>query len=446
MIARNSDIYTVSRLSQQVKHLLEDCFPEIWIEGEVSNVSMPSSGHCYFSLKDEHAQIRCALFRARKQLLGYEPTDGQYVLIRARVSLYEARGDFQLVIQHIEDAGEGALRRAFESLKQELAKQGLFDSAHKKTLPVVPTRVGVVTSTSGAAIRDIIIAFRRRCPGISLLVYPTAVQGNTAAEEIVTAIRIAGARQECDVLILARGGGSLEDLWPFNEASVARAIFECPIPIVTGIGHEIDTTIADFVADCRTATPTAAAELVSPDTLVLEKTVNDLALQLTRHLQRRLEQMSQHMDWLTKRAVRPQLKLNSTAQRLDALRAQLSGTIRDQLHRKQRRLVQTNARLMQRNPSTRLRIAQGAHENLATRLIHVAHLYLERNQHSLTVVSGRMHNVSPLATLDRGYALVTDPNSGRLIVAARQVKPRDLIQVRLARGQLKCIVDKSSGS
>ena len=443
MISTNSDIYTVSQLSQQVKHLLEDCFPEIWVQGELSNVSKPISGHCYFSLKDEHAQVRCALFRGRKQLLGYEPTDGKYVLVRARVSLYEARGDFQLVIQHIEDAGEGALRRAFEALKQELEKQGLFDPAHKKTLPVIPTRVGVVTSSSGAALHDIIITFQRRCPAIPLLVYPTTVQGNTAAEEIAAAIRLAGARQECDVLILARGGGSLEDLWPFNEKSVARAIYECPIPIVPGVGHETDITIADFVADRRAATPTAAAELVSPDALVLRKTVSGLAQQLTRHSQRRLEQLIQHTDWLAKRVVHPQFKLTSTAQRLHALQAQLSGTINDQLHRRQRRLVQTGARLMQRNPSTRLQIAQGARDALTTRLVHAARLFLERNQHGLSVVTGRMHNVSPLATLDRGYALVTDPDSGRLIVAARQVKPRDLVQVRLARGQLKCIVDKS---
>ena len=259
------EIFTVSDLNREARELLEGHFPLVWVEGEISNLARPSSGHIYFSLKDEAAQVRCAMFKMRNRLLNFQPENGQQVLARARISLYEARGDFQLIIEHMEETGDGALRRQFELLKHKLFEEGLFDESHKRELPSLPTRLGVITSPSGAAIRDILSVLKRRFPGIPILIYPVPVQGNEAPPAIIDAIKTAGIRKDCDLLILARGGGSLEDLWAFNDESVARAIYHCPIPVVTGIGHEIDFTIADFVADFRAPTPSAAAEYISPD-------------------------------------------------------------------------------------------------------------------------------------------------------------------------------------
>jgi len=259
------DVYTVSRLNREVRTVLEGSFPLLWVEGELSNLSQPPSGHIYFSLKDEYAQVRCAMFRTRRVHLRFRPENGVHVLARVRVSLYEGRGDFQLVVEHLEPAGEGALRLAFERLKQKLASEGLFDAARKRPIPEFPRQVGLITSAAGAAVRDLLSVLARRYPALPVLIFPVPVQGGEAAEAMVAALRRANARAECDVLILARGGGSMEDLWPFNDETLARAIASSAIPVVTGIGHEIDFTIADFVADQRAATPSAAAELVSPD-------------------------------------------------------------------------------------------------------------------------------------------------------------------------------------
>ncbi|MGH8327648.1 MAG: exodeoxyribonuclease VII large subunit, partial [Steroidobacteraceae bacterium] len=258
-------VYTVTQLNREARTLLERHLAVVWIEGELSNLAQPSSGHWYFSLKDREAQVRCAMFRQRNQSVGFTPRAGQQVLARARVSLYEPRGDFQLIVEHLEEAGIGALRREFERLKVQLAAEGLFDLARKRALPRFPVRIGVVTSPTGAAVRDILHILRRRFPPAAVLVYPTAVQGAAAVPAIVDAITLASARAECDVLILARGGGSLEDLWAFNDERVARAIHGCRIPVVAGIGHEVDFTIADLVADARAPTPSGAAELATPD-------------------------------------------------------------------------------------------------------------------------------------------------------------------------------------
>ncbi|MFZ1641930.1 MAG: exodeoxyribonuclease VII large subunit, partial [Candidatus Contendobacter sp.] len=287
MPSTHRDIYTVSRLNQDVRALLEGEFPTLWVEGEVSNLSRPSSGHLYFSLKDAKAQIRCALFQNRAFLFRDCPRNGQQVLVRGRVSLYEPRGDFQIIVEYVEEAGAGALRRAYDELRLRLEREGLFAPERKQPLPRFPRRIGVITSPSGAAIRDVLITLRRRCPGLLVLVYPVPVQGDGAAERIAQTIRLASQRRDCDVLLLARGGGSLEDLQAFNEETVARAIFDCAIPLVTGIGHETDVTIADFAADRRAATPTAAAELASPDRLEWLHRVRLLAERLDSALQRR---------------------------------------------------------------------------------------------------------------------------------------------------------------
>ncbi|HET8701334.1 MAG TPA: exodeoxyribonuclease VII large subunit, partial [Nitrococcus sp.] len=254
------DVYTVSRLNQEVRLLLEQALPLLWVEGEISNLSQPRSGHLYFTLKDEAAQVRCAMFRNRGLYLRFQPKESLHVLVRARISLYAPRGDFQLIVEHMESAGDGALRRAFEALKSRLAKEGLFAAEHKRPLPALPRRLGIITSPSGAALHDVLTVLRRRFPAIRVLVYPVTVQGAQAPREIAAMIRLAAHRREVDALLLTRGGGSLEDLWAFNDEAVARAVYDCTLPIVSAVGHEIDTTIADLVADQRAPTPSAAAE------------------------------------------------------------------------------------------------------------------------------------------------------------------------------------------
>ena len=297
-----NDIYTISRLNREVRTVLEDIFPSIWVQGEISNLAKPASGHLYFSLKDSSAQVRCAMFKNRLSGLRFEPENGMQVMARVNVGLYEGRGEFQLIVQTLEPAGSGALQLAFEALKQKLSAEGLFDEAHKKSLPRFPEKIGIITSATGAAIRDIISVLKRRYPSGNIIVYPTLVQGEGAAEEIARTINIAEQRNECDVFILARGGGSIEDLWAFNEEVVARTVFDISTPIVSGIGHEIDFTISDFVADQRAATPSAAAELISPDSddviaklKYKEEQIVRLQKQSISHLQNRVELLSKHL-------------------------------------------------------------------------------------------------------------------------------------------------------
>ena len=319
--APERDIYSVSRLNLEARLLLEQGFPRIWLEGELSNVSRPSSGHLYFTLKDARAQIRAAMFRSRNQAIRFRPEEGLQVLVRGRVSLYEPRGDYQLIVDHMEEAGDGALRRAFEELKRKLDAEGLFDAARKQPLPALPARIGVITSPSGAAVRDVISVLRRRFPAIPVLIYPVPVQGKEAGGEIANAIRLASRRADCDVLILTRGGGSLEDLWPFNEEVVARAIHDCRIPLVSAVGHEIDFTIADFVADRRAATPSAAAELVTPDQLEWLARLTQLSARLENRLRHTLSDDQRRLAWLEQRLqqVHPGQYLRQQAQRLDEL-------------------------------------------------------------------------------------------------------------------------------
>ncbi|MEW8429342.1 MAG: exodeoxyribonuclease VII large subunit, partial [gamma proteobacterium symbiont of Ctena orbiculata] len=298
------EIYSVSRLVRETRSVLEGSFPLIWVSGEISNLAQPASGHIYFSLKDEIAQVRCAMFRMKRQKLRFRPENGQQVVLRARVSLYEARGEFQLIVEHMEPAGEGALRLAFEQLKQRLAAEGLFDAGHKQPLPSIPQQLGIITSPSGAAIRDLLTVLKRRFPVLPVIIYPVQVQGEGAAEQITAMLQLADRRDECDLLILSRGGGSLEDLQAFNDEGVARAIHACRIPLVTGIGHEIDFTIADFVADQRAATPSAAAELVSPDQAAWQRQLKQLGQRLGLGQRRYLGQLQEQLLTLRGRLLR----------------------------------------------------------------------------------------------------------------------------------------------
>ncbi len=437
------DIYTVSRLNREAKAILEGSFPPIWIEGEISNLSRPASGHVYFSLKDAQAQVRCAFFRQYQRLLGITLKDGLHVLLRARVSLYEGRGDYQIIVEHLEEAGEGALRRAFDALKERLAREGLFDVAHKQPLPRLPNRIGIVTSPSGAVLHDIVTTLRRRFPAIAVLVYPVPVQGEGAAEKIAAALRRAGERRDCDALILARGGGSLEDLWPFNEEIVARAIYACPIPVVSGVGHETDFTIADMVADARAPTPTAAAEMLSPDQQEWLAQYARIEGRLVTLMRGRLRNQSQHLDWLGSRLVHPRNRIALLQQQLGALSRRLSLAQLARLHRARSQWQEATARLHRHSPLPRLHALTLANRHFRVRLEAGMKRRLERAEARLRQVMQTLHALSPLATLERGYAIVQRPDTGAVVTDVAAVRPGDRVKTRLARGYLECLVEKT---
>jgi exodeoxyribonuclease VII large subunit len=434
-------IYTVSGLNAQVKDLLENSFPPLWVEGEISNFSAPASGHWYLSLKDEQAQVRCAMFRNRNQGLAFRPQNGLQVLVRARISLYAPRGEFQLILEHMEPAGEGALRRAFEQLKQKLQAEGLFEPARKKPLPPVPQRIGVITSPTGAAIRDILNVLRRRYPLGEVVIYPVPVQGTEAAPAIVRALATAAARAECDVLVLARGGGSLEDLWAFNEEAVARAIAACPLPVVSGVGHEIDFTIADFVADLRAPTPSAAAELVSPDAEEWRLRGVRLQRQLQQAQQRRLLQLGQQREFLLRRLAQlhPGRRLEQLMQRLDEFELRLARAARVALQHQQAQLKLLRTRLRGVNPQLRILALRQLPEQLENRLRLAAGRLLERKQHALALLGGALDRLSPLKTLERGYAIAS-LSDGRVLTDAASVQAGDALALRLHRGSVDCQV------
>ena len=437
------DIYSVSRLNREAKALLEGGFPPIWIEGEISNLSRPASGHVYFSLKDPRTQIRCAFFRQHQRLIGIVLKDGLQVLLRARVSLYEGRGDFQIIVEYLEEAGEGALRRAFDALKQRLAQEGLFDTAHKQPLPRLPRRIGIITSTSGAVLHDMLTTLQRRFPAIAVLVYPVPVQGEGAAEKIAAAIRLAGARKDCDALILARGGGSLEDLWPFNEEIVARAIYACPVPIVSGVGHETDFTIADMAADMRAPTPTAAAEMLSPDQQEWLAQFVRLETRLVTTLRGRLRSLSQHLDWLGARLVHPRNRIALMQQRLSAISQRMNLAQIARLRHTRAEVQALMARLHRHSPRPRLQAAALDHRHLRARLVAGVKLHLERADARLRRIMQTLHALSPLATLERGYAIVQRPDTGAIVSDATTVKPGERVQTRLSNGYLDCLVEKT---
>lgn len=434
------DVYTVSRLNAEARAVLEGSFPLLWVEGEISNLARPASGHWYFSLKDSAAQVRCAMFRQRNQMLRFKPQDGMHVLIRARISLYEGRGEFQLIAEHMEEAGSGALQRAFEMLKLRLQNEGLFDAARKRPLPRLPRRIGVITSPTGAAIRDILTVLSRRFPSIPVVIYPVPVQGTGAGEQIAAAIRRAGERAECDVLIVGRGGGSLEDLWAFNEEVVARAIHASPLPIVSAVGHEIDFTIADFVADMRAPTPSAAAELLSPDREEMRTQLLQQRIRLARSFQRQMRHKRQQLDALHKRLKHPGRRLQEIAQRLDEMEQRLGRASHHLLRHAGSRLAALHARLERHTPLYRVQALQTRRKELQRRLHSAAAQHLERLTRRLAQAAHTLDAVSPLATLSRGYAIVTAAD-GRVLRAATQTAPGAQVQARLGQGRLLCRVE-----
>jgi exodeoxyribonuclease VII large subunit len=444
-IAANRDVYSVSRLNREVRVLLERGFGSLWLEGEVSNFARPSSGHWYFSLKDAAAQVRCCMFRQRNMLCGFTARDGQKVLVRARIGLYEPRGEYQLIIDHMEDAGLGALKRQFEELSAKLAAEGLFAPERKRPLPVLPKRIGVITSPSGAAIRDILHVLARRFAAVPVLIYPVAVQGAAAAPELVAALRAAGRRAECDVLILARGGGSLEDLWAFNDETLARTIAACPIPVISGIGHEIDFTIADFAADVRAPTPSAAAEIAVPDGEEWLASMNRLDHRLRRGMLRRVEAQRERLRWLTGRAARvsPMARLSQQTQRLDDLEQRLTRALRQILADRRSALGEHRSRLWQSSPVARVRNSVAIHAALFARLKAATLARLQQARERLAPLARTLRAVSPLATLDRGYAIVSRED-GVILRNAADAAPGSMIEARLAVGKVRAKVERSA--
>ncbi len=436
-------VYTPSQLNQEVRGMLETVLPSIWVEGEISNLARPASGHIYFTLKDAGAQVRCALFRGHASALRHRPADGDQVRVRARASIYPARGAFQLIVEHLEEAGEGALQRAFEALKQRLATEGLFDAALKRELPDVPQRLGVITSPTGAALRDVLRVLGQRLPTLPVLVYPAPVQGEAAAQAIAEAIALAGRRAEVDTLLLTRGGGSLEDLWPFNEEIVARAIRACPIPVVSAVGHEVDVTIADLAADLRAPTPSAAAEAVTPDRQAWLAQLETRHRRLNAAMQRRLRRDGERLAGLHRRlnTQHPGRRLRDRAQRLDELETRLHRSGRQAVERRRQRLAAARQRLQGQDPRRRTAAQRQQAAELAQRLRHLARTRVARAGERLGNASRALHTVSPLATLERGYAVAQRGDDGTILRRADTVTAGDPVRVRLAHGQLDCRVE-----
>lgn len=433
------EVLTVSQLNQRARHLLEDVFPQVWVEGEISNLAKPASGHLYFTLKDSQAQVRCALFRQNAAKVRQALRDGLAVKVRGKVSLFEGRGDYQMIADAVEPAGDGALRLAFEALKDKLAAEGLFDAESKRPLPAHPQRIGIVSSPTGAVIRDIISVFRRRAPQVELTLVPTAVQGREATAQIVRAIERADA-QGFDALILARGGGSLEDLWCFNEEAVAHAVAACQTPIVSAVGHETDVSIADFVADVRAPTPSAAAELLAPDSSSLRQRLESLQRRLVLRMQQQIAHHHLRVDGLTRRLRHPGERLRQQAQRLDDLEMRLQRALDRQLSTRRERFARLETRLAAQHPGRALSLLRQRLDSLAARLPRAMQEGLKERRLQLQSQVQTLNVVSPLATLGRGYSILLDER-GQAIRNAAQTRPGQRLKARLGEGELDVRVE-----
>ncbi|KAE8547081.1 exodeoxyribonuclease VII large subunit [Marinobacter nauticus] len=436
---------TVSELNHQARHLLESSFMQVWVEGELSGFSRPSSGHWYFSLKDQKCQIRCAMFRGANQRIRTLPREGDQIRIRGKVTLYENRGDFQIIVEHLEPAGLGALQQAFEALKARLQGEGLFDPARKKPIPATPRHIGVVTSPTGAAIHDILTVLKRRCPAIPVTLYPTAVQGQPATADIVQAIDRAQQHGLADVLIIGRGGGSLEDLWCFNEEAVARAIAACPIPTVSAVGHEVDVTIADFVADLRAPTPSAAAEKISPDQQDWLRRLTEQQGRLGQSARRLLQRLDNQLGHLSARLRDPRRELLEKAQRMDELELRLNKAIRDRLDQQKQKTDYLLQRMSAQSPRRTLKTVREQTQRLEERLTLATRHQLRQKDERLQHIAQTLHVVSPLATLGRGYAIVKDDND-RIVRKAGDLETGSQITARLGHGSVSARVTEINSS
>ncbi|PIR01762.1 MAG: exodeoxyribonuclease VII large subunit [Nitrospinae bacterium CG11_big_fil_rev_8_21_14_0_20_45_15] len=481
-------VYSVREFTDDTKAILEAAFDSVWIEGEISNLRTPASGHSYFILKDSAAQVRCVFFKGYRSGLKYKPEDGDHVLLFGRVTVYSARGEYQVIVESVEPHGLGALQKAFEQLKKKLSDEGLFDDVRKKTLPEFPWKVGVVTSSTGAAIRDIVNVIQRRNPKVSILLYPVKVQGDGAAEEIAQGIRTLNKIPDIDVLIVGRGGGSLEDLWAFNEEVVARAIAESQLPIVSAVGHEVDFTIADFCADLRAATPSAGAELVVPDLREIESRLRSLTRQAILNTMDKIRVNKEHLRHLTRRRVlqNPQEIFAFRAQRVDDLNRRLfnsldhwsllqRGKLEGWRHRllqsspqktlavqnerfaslsnrlksasparlipQQRELAQALAKRLERLIKSSFKLVSERRKTVSTRLATQASRHLQVQRKRFEGAVKQLNALSPLAVLDRGYSICL--HDGKAVLTSAKVAPGDSVTVRLSKGQLDCVVKET---
>jgi len=442
-MSEQNPVLTPSQLNTLARDLLESAFPLVWVEGELGNITRPGSGHLYFTLKDARAQVRCAMFRPKSQWLKFVPREGLKVLGRGRLTLYEARGDYQLVFDHLEEAGEGALRRAFEALKARLEAEGLFDTARKRQLPAFVRRLAVITSPTGAAVRDVLSVLSRRLPLLDVEILPSLVQGDSAAAQIADLLRRAGVSGRYDAVLLARGGGSLEDLWAFNDERLVRAIAASPVPVVSAVGHETDFTLADFAADVRAPTPSVAAELLVPDRRDLQarlRASQDRLHALQRH---RLRQAMQQADRAALRlqAQSPRARLHLLRQRQRELARRLDMLWRERLQQRQARLRHAAAVLRAHHPARRLAQLQARLQRLQARPQAAIARVLQRDALKLRALARSLETCSPLATVARGYSILTRAEDGRLVQSTAQVVAGELLQARVRDGVIALTVD-----
>lgn len=441
--SKQRKIFTVARLNQEVQQLLERGFGTVWLQAELSNLSQPASGHWYFSLKDSQAQIRCAMFRGRNRYLSFKPAAGDEVLVRGKLGLYAARGDYQLIVEHMEPAGAGQLQAEFERLRQQLSADGWFSPENKQNLPTLAGTIGVVTSATGAALQDVLTVLQRRYPVAKVIVYPTPVQGATAAEHIAAALQLANQRMEADVLLLVRGGGSIEDLWCFNDIRVASAIRDSELPVVSGVGHEIDVTIADLVADHRAATPSAAAELVTPN---VEQLIADLkamerslALRWQAIEHRAQERLNQWQARLQNQ--HPQRRIEQQQQRVDDIERTLQQSLTRRVERYRLKTEHAIQRLQANSPQRQLNAKQQQLQINHERLVAAWQQSLKQQQNRLALASRGLNAVSPLATLDRGYAIVQDGE--KVVRQASELEVGSEVLTRLGDGAFASTVTKT---
>ncbi|HBY86518.1 MAG TPA: exodeoxyribonuclease VII large subunit [Colwellia sp.] len=438
-------ILQISELTKKVRFILESELNTVWLTGEVSNFIAASSGHWYLSLKDAKSQVKCAMFKGSNRRVrlstGGTPSNGQQVLVRAKVSLYEPRGDFQLIIEHMEDAGTGLLRQQFEQLKNKLHAQGVFDLSRKKPLPEHINCVGIVTSPTGAAVKDILTVLKRRNPNIKAIIYPSLVQGDYAQGDICHAIESANSRNECDVLIVGRGGGSLEDLWPFNEESVVHAIYNSALPIISAVGHEVDTTLSDYVADLRAPTPSAAAELVSSDSSELLNQLLMLKQRLVKAQQSKLDYLSNETNYLQHRLsqVHPEQQLQLQQQKADELSLRLKLVMKRNIEQLQSKPVQLRQRLLQQSPIKTIQLQQEHVSQNAHRITQAMQNSLQHNSENFVHLIEQLQLVSPLATIARGYSVARN-SKNEVISKVAQVKVNEEISVQLSDGSIKAKV------
>jgi len=438
-------ILTVSQLTAEIKSLLERNFEHLWVEGEISNLRIPSSGHFYCTLKDESAQIRAVMFRMQNRLLKFQPEDGLQVVGYGRLTVYESRGEYQLVLDHLEPKGLGALQLAFEQLKEKLSREGLFDPARKKPLPSLPQKIGIVTSPTGAAIRDILQIIDRRFANVHILLYPVRVQGAGAAQEIARAIDELGRYPGLDVMIVGRGGGSMEDLWAFNEEAVARAISRSPVPIISAVGHEIDFTIADFVADLRAPTPSAAAELVIRNKTELVQNLGNLGWRLSQVVRALLESRRERLSSLIHRLADPRKRLSDQRLHLEDFSSRLATSVLQGLRQRSERLWMKYQGLIYLHPGRRAAELSQRLTQLRRRLALAGRASLRSHRQGVEVLAGRLQTLSPLAVLARGYSIARLLPARQIIREASLLKADDRVTVRVHRGEFTARVEKAGG-